>query len=91
MTNKRIALLEYSFLFEPDTTWQRLSDFEDDLARFFRDNGLEAEIVKTVDGQVGNRVLWIKKHETALANLDTTKIKGVGKSLNDVVGKMKSK
>jgi hypothetical protein len=55
-----LAFLQYMFLFEPTSTWQHLSQFEGDLADFFRANGMEAQVVKTVGGQIGQRILYIK-------------------------------
>jgi hypothetical protein len=60
---KQVAFLEYSFIFDPVSTWQHLSQFEGDLADFFRAHGLEAEILNPVGGQVGRRILLIKKIE----------------------------
>lgn len=51
------VFLTYSFLFDALDTWQHLSNFESDLADFFRAYGLQAEIVKSMNGQNGNRVL----------------------------------
>lgn len=57
-----LAFLEYSFLFDPrEVGWQSLADFERDLADYFAANELEAQIMKTIDGQVGRRILFIKK------------------------------
>ena len=60
---KKIAILEYSFLFEPGTqTWTRGSEFETDLADFLAAHGLEANIVDTVGGS-GRRVMYIQAIE----------------------------
>lgn len=59
--SKNLAFLEYSFLFDPTETWQYLSKFESDLAKFFGSLGYQAEIIRTVEGQVGRRILYIRK------------------------------
>jgi hypothetical protein len=61
--DKKFAFLEYLFLFNPADSWTSLSDFEHDLADFFSAHGLDAEILKTVEGQIGKRILLIKKAE----------------------------
>jgi hypothetical protein len=58
---KKLAFLEYSFIFDPVDTWSNLSQFEGQLAQFFMMHGLEAEIVPTVGGQSGRRIMSIKK------------------------------
>lgn len=65
---KPLIFLEYSFLFEPGVnTWSYLNDFERDLGDFFTAHGLEAQIVKTIEGQSGGRrILSIVKLEEAV-------------------------
>jgi len=58
---KELAFLEYMFMLDPAGPWQHLSEFESDLRKFFIANGLEAEIVRTVGGQQGKRILFLKK------------------------------
>lgn len=60
---KDVAFLEYTFMFNPVDTWQNLYQFEDQLAEFFKTKGLEANIVKTVAGQSGRRIMMISKIE----------------------------
>lgn len=72
MVNGKYVLLDYKFLFEPDASWTSLSAFESDLADFFAAYGLEAEIIKSVDGQMGNRILLIQKMETLPGNIERT-------------------
>lgn len=69
------VFLEYSFMFEPGSAWQHLSQFEQDLAAFFTDNGHEAQIVKTVSGQSGRRILLIKKIENKVVKDNTSRPK----------------
>ena len=56
-----MVFLKYNFLFDPAESWAHLSQFESDLADFFAANGMEADIVKSVSGQVGERVLLLKR------------------------------
>ena len=59
----QMALLDYTFLFDPSESWSNLSQFEADLIKFFVDRGMEAETIKTVEGQIGRRILLLKKKE----------------------------
>lgn len=58
---KNLAILEYMFMFDPADTWSHLNQFEGSLRDFFTQNGLEAQIVSSVNGQPGKRMLLIKK------------------------------
>lgn len=82
------VFLEYSFLFDPDTTWDSLSSFEKDLADFFAAHGLEAEIIKMVEGQIGGRILWIKKMDIfdKMSLTPPPKPKGPQKALQKMMG-----
>lgn len=61
---KDLAFLEYNFLFSPgDTSFTSIYQFEDQLAEFFRGKGLDALVMKTVDGQMGKRIILLTKTE----------------------------
>lgn len=60
---KPLAFLEYAFMFEPTETWSNIHAFERDLADFFAAHGLEAQVLKTVDGATGRRILFVRKIE----------------------------
>lgn len=60
---KQIAFLEYMFMFDPSEAWSHLFEFEQEIARFFRQCGLEATIIKPVEGQQSRRMLYLKKAE----------------------------
>lgn len=75
MDKKKYVFLEYTFLFEPSTAWTSLSSFETDLADFFGAHGMDAEIIKTVDGQMGKRILLIQKAEEIKGQPPSTSIK----------------
>ena len=57
------AFLEYVFMFDPLRAWGHIDDFEKDLADFFSSYGFEAQILKTIGGYEGKRVLYITKVE----------------------------
>jgi hypothetical protein len=57
---KKLAVLEYTFLFEPEETWQHLFQFEKDLTDFFKSKGKELQVVKTIEGATtGRRIVLI--------------------------------
>lgn len=61
---ENMALLEYTFLFDPVETWQHLYQFEESLASYLAKIGFEAQVVKSVDGGNGKRVMIIKKKQS---------------------------
>ena len=65
---KKIAFLEYAFLFEPDTTWGNIYDFESDLGKVFASLGYEAEIIDAIRGYSGRRIIYIKKMTDMLSD-----------------------
>lgn len=67
---KNMVILEYLFMFNPNQTWGHLYEFEKSLAEFFNSKGMEATVVKTVDGVQGRRMLVISKKE--VTTLPTT-------------------
>ena len=85
-----MAIIEYSFLFEPGiNTWERGSEFEKDLSKFFDSHDLEATVVETFGG-TGRRVIHIMakdkldkaredKNLTRLPDIKTLKKKAEGK------------
>lgn len=58
---KQPVFLEYTFLFDSSETWSHLSQFESDLADFFSVHDYQAEIVKTVGGQTGRRIMILTR------------------------------
>lgn len=57
--------LDYTFLFEPSSTYQHLYQFEQDLSKFFAEHGMEVEPVKSIEGGGARRILCIYKKEEA--------------------------
>ena len=60
---KTYAMIEYIFMFDPTETWSHLYEFEKALGDFFKSKGLDAQVVKTVDGASGRRIYIINKKE----------------------------
>jgi hypothetical protein len=56
-----IALLEYAFMFDTGEAWSNLYQFESTILKYFETLGFEAEILKTVEGATGRRILMLKK------------------------------
>lgn len=62
MDKDTMVALTYTFIFSKSANlWNHVYQWENDLADFFAANGLEAEIVKTVEGSNGGRMMIIKK------------------------------
>lgn len=80
---KQIAILEYTFMFDPAQTYTSGTDFEVDLAVFFKSKGYEAQIVDTRGG-TGRRVLWISRVDRLEALARPVKEKGVQKVLKEM-------
>lgn len=57
---KQIALLEYTFMFDPTNTWQHGTQFEKDLGDFFAAHGFEANLVET-RGNSNRRIFYIER------------------------------
>jgi competence transcription factor ComK len=60
---KQIVFLEYVFILDEKVGWSSIRDFEMDLADYFRAMDLEAHIIKPIGGQMGRRILYLKKIE----------------------------
>ena len=72
--------LKYAFVFKPEETWSHLNQFDSDLAAFFRERGLEAELVTTPEGQESIRILYISKTQELVPETDTQNSKKVLKT-----------
>ena len=55
---KKIAILDYMFIFEPDTTWQSGSAFERDLADFYAAHGYDCQVIEP-RGNSGKRIIFV--------------------------------
>jgi len=58
---KKLAFLEYLFIFDPETTWSNIYDFENVLGKFFKSYGYDANIIDAVRGHTGRKVIFITK------------------------------
>ncbi len=61
-----IALIQYAFLFDTSEAWTNLYQFESTLVKYFETVGFDAEILKTVEGARGMRILMLKKKVTVV-------------------------
>ena len=75
--------LKVQFLFDPNTTWSRLSEFESDLADFLAAFGKQAVKLKTLgtpDGEIIIEVTTMDKLDKAKDDKNTeTTVKSGGK------------
>lgn len=87
---KDIALLEYKFIFDPNKTWGRLSEFEADLAAVFRLSGLDVELVNNANDE-SERILYIYPKDKMEPVLNEPLTKGVGYDPKKIISKLKVK
>jgi hypothetical protein len=83
---KKAVFLEYAFLFDPSATWAHLHEFEKDLAVFFAQHGLEAEILNAMT-ESGKRILHIRKRP----DIGPPPQPGKGQSIGTRLNKMSNK
>lgn len=58
---KNVAFLDYTFLIDTNNAFSHLFEFEKELAEFFDKKGLEAHILKAVEGSQSKRLMFICK------------------------------
>jgi len=79
---KNPVFLKYGFLFDADSMpWRHLDDFERDLGEFFTSKGLQAKVVKTLDEQKSERIVWLCKKPEVLTMPEDTQV-GIKESLS---------
>ena len=61
-----IVFLEYTFLIDTSTAFHHLYEFEKTLADYLGTRGLQAENIKSVEGSLAKRVMFITKKDTML-------------------------
>jgi len=83
-----IAFLEYTFIFKPSEGFAHLYEFEQALGRFFSERGLEALILKPVDGQNSRRILYLSKKDQVK---QTPNQPGRPKSAKGIIREMSSR
>jgi hypothetical protein len=57
----KLIFLDYTFMFDGSTPFNHLWEFEKQLAEFFDSKGLVAENIKSVEGSLAKRVMFITK------------------------------
>jgi hypothetical protein len=62
-------------MFEPSKTWTHLYEFEKSLMDFFAAHGMEAEVIKPIEGLSSGRILLIAKMELVDAPVKNEPIK----------------
>ncbi len=60
---KNLVALQYNFIFPPGDTWAHLYEFEKSLADFFAAHGMEATVIRPIEGGSAGRTLIIEKME----------------------------
>ena len=58
---KQLVFLEYRFMLDPSETYSNLYQFENDLSKFFDDKGIEAELIKPIEGSPGGKIFLLSK------------------------------
>lgn len=58
---KNIAYLDYTFLIDTEEAFSHLFEFEKSLAEFFDTRDMEAHILKSVEGSLSKRIMFICK------------------------------
>ncbi len=62
MTEPKVSL-KIQFLFNPDATWSRISEFEADLAEFLASKGKEAIKLRTLGTTEGEIIIEVKQQD----------------------------
>ena len=63
---KKLAFLEYAYIFDPSSTWSNIHDFENKLGKFFAREGYDANIIDYVGESNGKRIIFLTKIESNL-------------------------
>ena len=74
-------------MFDPGETWSHAYEFEHSLTQFLRSKGLEAQVVKTVEGASGRRVLLIQKSDEDIIKVPKEPVgrpRGLKRRIEDV-------
>lgn len=81
---KNVALLQYTFIFDPSETWVRASDFEHTLERVLGAMGLEPQ---AAGGQPAQRTLYIAKKPSSFNPPPPQAILTAKEQFNKIQGK----
>jgi len=82
-----LAKLSYTFLFDPAEAWSSLYEFETDLMKFFKMINFEAKVIKSIDGDMSGRLLYIQPKKSDPIEKVPTTSKSVQQQLKKVRGK----
>jgi hypothetical protein len=63
---QKLIFLDYTFMFDSNTPFAHLYEFENLLAKFFDQHDLVAENIKSIEGSLAKRVMYITKKEITL-------------------------
>ncbi len=69
MDDKKLAILEYLFIFDPADTWQHLYQFEDTFADYLMEHNMEAQVLDSINPKSGRRIIQIKARSGAIDEL----------------------
>ena len=58
---KNLALLDYTFLFDPSELWTNTSQFEGALYKFFEERGIDCQTVTTNQSNNGRRMIVLSQ------------------------------
>lgn len=87
---KQLAYLEYKFLFDPSDTFSSLSQFESMLVDYFNACDMDIELVKSVNGQIGGRLMIIQK-KPQVKNFKAAETKSPKDQVGDLMKKAEGK
>ena len=57
----KLVFLDYTFMFDGTNPFSHLYEFETALGKFFDEKGLVAENIKSVEGSLAKRVMYITR------------------------------
>ena len=68
MAKRKLAYLEYTFVFDPFQTWSSMRDFDDELGKYFKSIGCQAEVMDAMTGYSGKKLIYISTVKDLLDN-----------------------
>lgn len=76
--------IDFTFIFDgADSIWPSISVFESDITKFLKDKGIEASMIKSVDGQSGRYTLFLSKIEV-IQNMPQRRPLPPGKQIDNI-------
>ena len=83
-----LVFLDYTFLFDPSATFFHLYEFEGRFSKFLASEGFEAEVLKSIEGSLAKRILYITK-KPLIAGIEPKNTPGRPPSLKTEIDKMR--